>query len=58
MSSFGSWTGSTCKQFESTLPYLNQQKIPNFVESKLSTWQNIDDSNMNKRSDWKYQTTI
>ena len=34
------------KLVESTLPY---SKIANFVESKLSTWQNIADVNMNKR---------
>ena len=39
-----------CKLVESTLPYLNQSKLANIVESKLSTWQNITDMNMNKRS--------
>ena len=34
------------------------QKIPNFVASKLSMWHNITDSNMNKRSDWNNQATI
>ena len=49
---------SHCKLVESTLPYLNWSKIANYVESKLSTWQNIAYLNMNKRCSWNMQETI
>jgi len=37
-----------CKPVECTLLYLNEYKISNFVESKISMWQNIAYLNMNK----------
>ena len=58
MSSRHSQTDSTVKQLRAHSHIWIILKISNFVESKLSMWQDIRDLNMNKRSSWNNPKTI
>ena len=58
MSSIDLWTGSIVNQSITHSHIWINPKLANFVESKLSTWQDIADLNMNKRSTGNNQETI
>ena len=58
MSIFGSWTDSFVNQLRAHSHIWVNPNLTNFIESKLSMWQNIANLNMNKRSSWNNQETI
>ena len=58
MSRFGSWTAFIVHQLRAHSHIWTNPKIANSIESKLDTWQNIANFNMNKRFTWNNLETI
>ena len=58
MSSFGLWIASIVNKLRAHSHIWINPKMDKFIESKSSTWQNIADLNMNKRSSWNNPETI
>jgi hypothetical protein len=58
MSSYGPWIGFIENSLEHTPIVQSIWKWTNYVETKLSTWHDISDLNMNKRSSCNNLETI